>query len=317
VTSVASTAEGLTTNLKGIDQSTDNISNNLNMIAASAEQMSVSVNTVATAIEEMYASLNEVAKNAGRGAQVALSASEHAEKTNGIVHSLGENAKEIGEVVDLIKGIAAQTNLLALNATIEAAGAGEAGKGFAVVANEVKALARQTAGATEEIRGKVEGIQSNTQSAVDAIEIIFGVVSEINDIMGTIASAVEEQTATTNEISKRLAESASAASSVSDNVQGAAENATHTAKNLKTVLAANVELSRTLEESSKRATSIAEEAGVAASGTERAFMEVSGVSATASVTKEGAAKLQSSADELSDQAWQLDAIVKQFRFDPS
>ena len=148
--------------MREIGASTELVSNNLNMVASAAEEMSASVNNVAAAIEEMYSSLNEVARNAARGAGVTGGAANSAEKTSNIVHELGDSAKEIGDVVDLIKGIAAQTNLLALNAAIEAAGAGEAGKGFAVVANEVKELARQTGKATEDIRERVGTIQANT-----------------------------------------------------------------------------------------------------------------------------------------------------------
>jgi methyl-accepting chemotaxis protein len=152
VASVATSADHVSRNMEHIGTATKNVSSNLNSVAAASEQMSSAVNTIASAIEQMYSSLNEVAKNSGRCANVTNDASKKAEETSVMVNNLDHAAKEIGDVVELIKGIAAQTNLLALNAAIEAAGAGEAGKGFAVVANEVKELARQTAGATEDIR---------------------------------------------------------------------------------------------------------------------------------------------------------------------
>ena len=261
----------------------------------------------------MYASLNEVAKNSSRGAAVTQDAADKAEETAKIVNSLGQSAQEIGDVVDLIKGIAAQTNLLALNATIEAAGAGEAGKGFAVVANEVKELARQTAGATEDIRDKIEGIQGSTRSAVEAINLIVAVTGEINTIMGTIASAVEEQTATTNEISKSLSESASAASSVSKNVHEAARHAAATSKTVKTVIDSELEVNRNLEELNRYAGSIAADAADAALSTDNVSESVSSVSRSSSFTAEQAKTVLVSSGKLADLAVQLESLVQQFK----
>ncbi len=312
VATVASSSNQVSSSMKEMGEATDHVSNNLATVAAAAEQMSSSVNTVATAIEEMYASLNEVAKNSSRGASVTQNASDSADRTSTIVNGLGSSAQEIGDVVDLIRGIAAQTNLLALNATIEAAGAGEAGKGFAVVANEVKELARQTAKATEDIRGRVEGIQVNTKSAVEAIESIVKVIAEINAIMGTIASAVEEQTATTNEISKSLSESASAATSVSENVHVAAEHASATSNHVQMVIDSEFEVTRSLEELSGSAQSIAGDAGEAAASTDTVTRSVAGVNTASSFTAERAEKVHASSDRLADLAKELDAMVKQF-----
>ena len=175
-----------------------------NVASAAAEQVSKNVTTVATGAEEMGASIKEIAKNANEAARVATSAVKVAEKTNATVAKLGESSAEIGNVIKVITSIAQQTNLLALNATIEAARAGEAGKGFAVVANEVKELAKQTAKATEDISRKIEAIQADTKGAVEAIAQIGKIINQINDIQNTIASAVEEQTATTGEISRNV-----------------------------------------------------------------------------------------------------------------
>jgi methyl-accepting chemotaxis protein len=141
---------------------------------------------------------------------------------------LGSAASRIGEVIGLIQAIAGQTNLLALNATIEAARAGEAGKGFAVVANEVKELAKETARATEDIGQKIEAIQSDTQGAVAAISEIAEVIGRINDIQTTIASAVEEQTATTNEIARSVTEAAAGANGIAEDVTQVASAAEDT-----------------------------------------------------------------------------------------
>jgi methyl-accepting chemotaxis protein len=208
-----------------------------NVASAAAEQVSTNVNTVATGTEEMGASIREIAKSAHEAAKVATTAVKVAEKTNANVAKLGESSVEIGNVIKVITSIAQQTNLLALNATIEAARAGEAGKGFAVVANEVKELAKQTAKATEDISRKIEAIQSDTKGAVEAIGQISKIINQINDIQNTIASAVEEQTATTGEISRNIAEAAKGSNEIARNITGVAQAArgtTEGASNTKT-----------------------------------------------------------------------------------
>jgi methyl-accepting chemotaxis protein len=199
-----------------------------NVASAAAEQVSTNVNTVATGAEEMGASIKEIAKSANEAAKVATSAVKVAEKTNATVAKLGESSAEIGNVIKVITSIAQQTNLLALNATIEAARAGEAGKGFAVVANEVKELAKQTARATEDISRKIEAIQGDTKGAVEAIAQIGKIINQINDIQNTIASAVEEQTATTGEISRNVAEAAKGSNEIAQNITGVAQAARST-----------------------------------------------------------------------------------------
>ena len=194
------------------------VSDNINTVASAAEEMSASVQTVAGAIEEMSSSLSEVANNTGQASRMSEQASQKANETAAILNQLGESAKSIGKVVELIKGIANQTNLLALNATIEAASAGDAGRGFAVVANEVKALANQSAKATEDIRNQIEDIQRITQSSVDSTQAITSIIRDVNDINTMIANAVEEQTATINEISNNVSDVAQGANHVSKSV---------------------------------------------------------------------------------------------------
>ncbi|MFM7072785.1 MAG: methyl-accepting chemotaxis protein [Planctomycetota bacterium] len=198
------------------------------VVSTAAEQVSRNVATVATAAEEMGASIKEIARNANDAARVATAAVKVAEKTNNTVAKLGDSSQEIGNVIKVITSIAQQTNLLALNATIEAARAGEAGKGFAVVANEVKELAKQTARATEDIGRRIEAIQADTKGAVDAIGQISGIIGQINDIQSTIASAVEEQTATTAEISRNVSEAALGSREIAENVAGIASAARNT-----------------------------------------------------------------------------------------
>jgi uncharacterized phage infection (PIP) family protein YhgE len=178
----------------------------------------------------MGTSIKEIAKNATDAAKVANSAVKVAEDTTATVSKLGDSSTEIGQVIKVITSIAQQTNLLALNATIEAARAGEAGKGFAVVANEVKELAKETAKATEDISRKIEAIQADTKAAVDAIGTISGVINQISDISSTIATAVEEQNATTNEMSRNVSEAAQSSGEINSNIAGVAEAAQSTTR---------------------------------------------------------------------------------------
>ena len=194
----------------------------VNVVSVASTQVTQNVKMVAMRAEQMSSSIREIAKNVSDAAKVTHTAVEVAQKTNATVGRLGDSSTEIGEVVKVIQSIAEQTNLLALNAAIEAARAGEAGKGFAVVANEVKELAKQTGKATEDINRKVRSIQGSTQEAVEAICQITTVINQINDISNTIATAVEEQALTTNEISRNVAEAAGGAADITEHVTGLA-----------------------------------------------------------------------------------------------
>jgi methyl-accepting chemotaxis protein len=248
---LASSSEELTAVSHQMSASAEETATQSNVVSAAAEEVTKNLQVVATATEEMSSSIKEIAKNANEAARVATSAVKTAETTNTTVAKLGESSAEIGQVIKVITSIAQQTNLLALNATIEAARAGEAGKGFAVVANEVKELAKETAKATEDISRKIEAIQGDTKGAVEAIAQISGVINQINDISNTIASAVEEQTATTNEIARSVQEGAKGGSQVAENIVGVAQAAKSTTQGASDTQTAAGELARMAAELQK------------------------------------------------------------------
>jgi methyl-accepting chemotaxis protein len=191
---------------------------NMNSVAAAMEEASTNINMIASAAEEMTATIAEIAKNSEKGNAIVGQAVTQADVVSKKVAELGHAAQEIGKVTETITEISEQTNLLALNATIEAARAGEAGKGFAVVANEIKELAKQTAGATEEIKSQIAGIQGTTGDTVTEISEISKVINEVSEIVSTIVTAVEEQSVTTREIAGNVAQASDGVQEVNQNV---------------------------------------------------------------------------------------------------
>jgi methyl-accepting chemotaxis protein len=225
---LSSSAEELTAISQQMAGTAEETATQANVVSAASEEVSKNVSVVAAGSEEMQASIREISKSANEAARVARNAVSVADTTNATIAKLGDSSLEIGKVIKVITSIAQQTNLLALNATIEAARAGEAGKGFAVVANEVKELAKQTAKATEDIGQKIEAIQVDTKGAVTAIAEISAVINQINDISNNIASAVEEQTVTTNEIGRNVTEAAKGTGDIAKNISGVADAARET-----------------------------------------------------------------------------------------
>ncbi|MFH1147929.1 MAG: cache domain-containing protein [Pseudomonadota bacterium] len=189
-----------------VASASEEMSGNMNSVAAAMEEASTNLTLVASSTEQMAGTINEIARNSEKARSVTAEAVAQAKVSSGRVDELGKAALEIGKVTETINEISQQTNLLALNATIEAARAGEAGKGFAVVANEIKELAKQTATATEEIKNKIEGIQESTSKTVTEIGQISKVIFDVNEFVSTIATAVEEQAATTREIAGSVAQ---------------------------------------------------------------------------------------------------------------
>jgi methyl-accepting chemotaxis protein len=225
---VATASEEFSATSQQITANSEETSAQANVVSAATEEINRNLQTVATSTEQMSASISEIAKNASESAKVVGEALRAAVETNATVTKLGESSAEIGQVIKVITSIAQQTNLLALNATIEAARAGEAGKGFAVVANEVKELAKQTAKATEDIGQRIGAIQMDAKSAAEAIKTISGVIGQVNDIASTIATAVEEQSATTSEMSRNVTEAAKGSGEVAKNITGVATAAQST-----------------------------------------------------------------------------------------
>jgi methyl-accepting chemotaxis protein len=202
---MAVSATNMSDESASVSSASEAVSLSTSSIASAMEESSVNLSTVAAAAEEMTATINGIVRNTETAGQITAKAVDQVSRASQRVSILGTAAQEIGKVTETINEISDQTNLLALNATIEAARAGEAGKGFAVVANEIKELARQTATATAEIKGKIDGIQHTTEGTVSEIEDITVVINEVSQIVSTISTAVEEQSNTTGEIAGNVA----------------------------------------------------------------------------------------------------------------
>jgi methyl-accepting chemotaxis protein len=241
---VAASSEELSATSQQITANSEETTAQAKLVSDAGSQVNTNLQTLASGSEEMNSTIGEIAKNASEAARVAGEAVTAAASANETVSRLGDSSVEIGKVIEVITSIAQQTNLLALNATIEAARAGEAGKGFAVVANEVKELAKQTAKATEEIKQKITVIRETTGGAVEAIGGIKGVIDKISHISTEIATAVEEQSATTSEMARNVTEAARGAATISSNIQGVAEAAQNTSTNVGEAQTATEHLAR-------------------------------------------------------------------------
>ncbi|MCM5557486.1 methyl-accepting chemotaxis protein [Pleomorphomonas sp. JP5] len=221
----AQTSDEVAASARGLSATAEETSRQAQAVAAAAEEAATNVQTVAAASEEMAVSVREIANQVTHSAEIADSAFQEAQASNERIATLAEAASAIGDVINLIRGIADQTNLLALNATIEAARAGEAGKGFAVVAAEVKQLADQTSKATGEIEVKVSEIQSATNGTVSSMSEIIKTIGGIKDVSAAIASAVEQQGATTDEIARNCQQAATGTAQVTQNISGVGQAA--------------------------------------------------------------------------------------------
>ncbi|MEU7909057.1 methyl-accepting chemotaxis protein [Actinoplanes sp. NPDC049118] len=244
VNALASASQELSATGELVASNAEQASTQVGVVNCAADDVAGHVQSVSAASEEMGMSIREIAENANEVAQIGTNAVELAESTNQTISKLGESSREIGNVIKVITAIAEQTNLLALNATIEAARAGDAGKGFAVVASEVKDLAQETAKATEDISLRITTIQTDTQGAVAAIAEITHVIDKINEYQTIIASAVEEQTATTNEINRSVSEAATGSGEIAANLAGVSQAAQGVADGIAEAKRATAELAR-------------------------------------------------------------------------
>jgi len=249
-TQLSQIAQSLLTNADDTAQRSTNVaagaeemSANLNNVAAAMEQSTTNTNMVASAAEEMTATINEIAENAERARSISSDAVNQAQDASIQVGALGDAARKIGKVTEAITEISEQTNLLALNATIEAARAGEAGEGFAVVANEIKELAKQTATATLDIKALIDDVQQTTKTTGDGINNISSVISGVNDIVATIATAVEEQTAATREIADNISQASQGSAEVNENVSQSSVAAGEISQNIAEVSVASGKIS--------------------------------------------------------------------------
>jgi methyl-accepting chemotaxis protein len=215
---MSNSAEQSSMKANGVASSVEEMSTNMTSVAAATEQASTNISIVAASTEEMTATIGEIARNSEKARAITAGAVDQANQATSKITELGKAARDIGKVTETISSISAQTNLLALNATIEAARAGAAGKGFAVVANEIKELAQQTASATEDIKNRIETIQSSTSVTVTDIESVSRVIQEVSEIVATMAAAIEEQSVVTKDIANNVAQAAQGTQEVNQRV---------------------------------------------------------------------------------------------------
>ena len=232
---MTSGAEQSSQKANNVSSAAEEMATAMNSVAAATEQTSANLQMIVAAAEEMSATINEISTNTAKGSQTTTQAVEKAEHISEKVDALGRAATEISKVTETISDISEQTNLLALNATIEAARAGDAGKGFAVVAGEIKELAKQTAHATDEIGLKIGEVQTTTTESVNAIKAIVEIIDDINSIVTSVASAIEEQSATTQEISNNVSQAATGVQEVNENVNQTSTVATEVTEDVQQV----------------------------------------------------------------------------------
>lgn len=283
-TNVAGATEELSTSISTMASGAEEMSANAQSVATATTQMSQSFDAVTHAVQDLNRAMNEVAHNAKQSSNITLTARERAQTASNTMDELGTSAKEIGQVTEVIKRIAQQTNLLALNATIEAASAGDAGKGFAVVANEIKDLASQSAQAAEDIAQRIGGIQTSSQSAVEAIRSVTDTIEQATISVQNISETIAKQVQNTNEISANITQANSATSNIANAISEVATGANDISKN----------------------------AGEASSAANEVSENIQHVNDSADESASGARQVKESSDELTQTATELNGLVEHF-----
>jgi methyl-accepting chemotaxis protein len=281
---VASATEEMSTNISTMASAAEEMSVNANEVAGAAEQTSVNMDAVSSAVEEMSVSIGQIAKDTSTAREVASEATQSSKDATASMGILSDAAKEIGTVTGVIKRIAEQTNLLALNATIEAASAGEAGKGFAVVANEIKELANQSAKAADDISGRIDGVQTNTEEAVGVITSVSEIIDQIGSTINNIAQAVEQQSSAVTDISANVTQASTGVQNIASSIAEVAKGATDVSRN----------------------------SGEASSGVTDVTASISEINGVAQESSAGATQVSSSANELAKMGSELRDIVGKF-----
>ncbi len=258
---MSSSADNASTMANTVAAATEQMSSSLNEVAVAMEQSTGNANMVATASDEMSTTITEIAQKSVNARKISDQAVSQAKTAGNKMAELGSAAQDIGKITETITEISEQTNLLSLNATIEAARAGEAGKGFAVVANEIKELARQTAIATQDIRTKIDGVQNTTLATVAEINEITNVIDQVNDIVASIATAVDEQSVATREIAEKIAQTSIGIEQVNQSAGSSSEASTRIAEEISKVKLSSDEMSESSAYVNMRAENLKKMAG--------------------------------------------------------
>ena len=312
IENVSAYSKSVNSNLNNIGAAVEQASSNIHAVASSAEEISVSAKTVSNSINELSLSLTDVSKNTAKAAKVSENAAIKTRQTTESVDLLKQSAQTVGNVIQLISKIASQTNLLALNATIEAASAGEAGKGFAVVANEVKALAKQTGDAAEQITSLIESMQDCTASVISAIQEISSIIQDIDLISSVTASAVEEQTSAVREISKNISDTATGTNFLSKNIHEADNAFRDISDNVQNCVSDVSKIAKSIDELVRNSAEISKNSQEASSGVDQACKEVLSVGSMANNVTIGTIESAKAINELSSLAIDLQNIISHF-----